>query len=60
MALTTIAIMKSPVPSTPIALASGAVYGHLWGTFYVAVGAESGALIAFGLARLVGLETVKR
>lgn len=60
VALMTFAIVMSPVPSAPIALASGAVYGHFWGALYVAFGAEAGALIAFGLARFVGLETVKQ
>lgn len=36
--LLTLAIVMSPIPSAPIALASGAAYGHLWGTLYVAVG----------------------
>jgi uncharacterized membrane protein YdjX (TVP38/TMEM64 family) len=55
----TLAVVVSPVPSAPIALAAGAAYGHLWGTLYVAAGAEAGALVAFGLARLVGYEAVR-
>jgi uncharacterized membrane protein YdjX (TVP38/TMEM64 family) len=54
-----VAIVISPIPSAPIALAAGAVYGHYWGTLYVAVGAESGALIAFGLARLLGAGAIQ-
>jgi len=49
-----VAIVFSPVPSAPLALAAGAVYGHTWGTIYAVVGAELGALIAFGLARALG------
>lgn len=49
----TIAVVLSPLPSAPIALASGALYGHTWGTVYVLVGAQSGALIAFAIARYV-------
>jgi len=30
-ALMAIAIIINPIPSTPIALAAGAVYGHTWG-----------------------------
>lgn len=56
--LMAVAIVMSPIPSAPIALASGAAYGHIWGTLYVAVGAEVGALFAFGLARLVGYGAV--
>ena len=48
------------IPSAPIALAAGAAYGHGWGTLYVLLGAEAGALAAFGVARLVGHDTVHR
>lgn len=50
------AIVWSPIPSAPIALAAGAAYGHTWGTVYVVIGAEAGALIAFVVARMVGQE----
>lgn len=60
MALMALAILVSPVPSAPIALAAGAAYGHGWGTLYVLVGAQAGAVAAFGLARLVGRETLHR
>ena len=56
--LMTTAIVINPIPSAPIALASGAAYGHSWGTLYVAAGAEIGALIAFAIARLVGHEVL--
>lgn len=55
-----LAILVSPIPSAPIALAAGAVYGHAWGTLYVMVGAVGGAMAAFAVARLVGFETVHR
>ncbi len=58
--LMVLAILVSPIPSAPIALAAGAAYGHIWGTFYVLLGAEIGALAAFGLARWLGGETLKR
>lgn len=51
-----VAILVSPLPSAPIALASGAIYGHFWGAVYVLAGSEIGALIAFGLARYLGFE----
>ena len=60
IALMTGAIVFSPIPSAPIALAAGAAYGHLWGTIYVLIGAELGALIAFGIARLVGYGVVRK
>jgi uncharacterized membrane protein YdjX (TVP38/TMEM64 family) len=51
VALMTIAVVLSPLPSAPIALAAGALYGHTWGTVYVLAGAQSGAMIAFAIAR---------
>ena len=58
--LMTIAVVASPIPSAPIALAAGAAYGHLWGTVQVVLGAELGALIAFGIARTVGHDGLRR
>lgn len=54
IALMMLAILVSPIPSAPIAMAAGAAYGHGWGTLYVLIGAEAGALAAFGLARMLG------
>ncbi len=56
----TVAILISPIPSAPIAVAAGAAYGHLWGTVYVVVGSVAGAIAAFGLARLLGHEILRR
>ena len=58
--LMTMAIVASPIPSAPIALAAGAAYGHYIGTVYVALGAELGAIIAFGISRTLGREPVRR
>jgi uncharacterized membrane protein YdjX (TVP38/TMEM64 family) len=58
--LMVLAILVSPIPSAPIAMAAGAAYGHVWGTLYVLAGAEIGALAAFGLARWLGGETLRR
>lgn len=52
--LMALAIVLNPIPSAPIALASGAAFGHAWGTLYVVIGAEIGALAAFALARVFG------
>lgn len=54
------AIVASPLPSAPIAMAAGLIYGHLWGTVIVAAGAELGALVAFSLARWLGRAQVER
>jgi uncharacterized membrane protein YdjX (TVP38/TMEM64 family) len=60
VALMAVAVVASPIPSAPIALAAGAAYGHLWGTVQVVIGAEIGALIAFGLARILGRDVLER
>jgi uncharacterized membrane protein YdjX (TVP38/TMEM64 family) len=60
VALMTLAILVSPIPSAPIAMAAGAVYGHWWGTLYVLVGSEVGAIAAFWIARLLGRATLHR
>ncbi|MEQ6887917.1 TVP38/TMEM64 family protein [Halomonas sp. CS7] len=57
--LMTLAIVISPIPSAPIALAAGAAYGHAWGTLYVAIGSGAGALIAFSIARLMGYDALR-
>lgn len=54
-----LAVVASPLPSAPIALAAGAAYGHVWGTVQVIVGAELGAMIAFALARILGRDVLK-
>jgi len=49
-----VAILVSPIPSAPIALSAGAIYGHFWGTLYVLTGSEIGAIAAFSIARFLG------
>lgn len=58
--LMTLAVVASPIPSAPVALAAGAAYGHFAGTVYVAVGSELGALIAFAMSRAVGRGPILR
>lgn len=53
IALMSIAVVMSPLPSAPIALAAGAAYGHVWGTLYVVIGAQIGATVAFLIARYI-------
>ncbi len=55
-----IAAVASPVPSAPIALAADAAYGHIWVTVQVAIGAEVGALIAFGFVGHLGRDALRR
>ncbi|WP_148863313.1 TVP38/TMEM64 family protein [Marinobacter fonticola] len=60
IALMIAAIVLSPIPSAPIAMVAGAVYGSFWGTVFVVVGAEAGALIAFAIARFFGYDVIYR
>ena len=55
-----VAIVLNPLPSAPVALAAGAVYGHFLGTIYVVIGAELGAVIAFFIARWAGYEFTRK
>ena len=54
-----VAIMVSPLPSAPIAIAAGAAYGHSWGALYVLLGSLSGACGAFAISRYLGYEAIK-
>src|SRR3546814_16332974 len=56
--LMTVAIVMRPIPSAPIALASGAAYGHFWGALYIAIGSETCALIPFGVYTLSGSDAL--
>lgn len=49
-----------PFPAEIIAIASGMVYGPIWGTVITWIGAMLGASTAFGLARLLGRPFVRR
>lgn len=54
VALIAFAIVASPIPNGPIALAAGALYGTVEGGLLVLAGAVLGAMIAFGLSRWFG------
>jgi uncharacterized membrane protein YdjX (TVP38/TMEM64 family) len=54
------AVVASPLPSAPIAVAAGTVYGHIFGTALVVVGAETGAIVAFLIARKLGRKALRR
>lgn len=60
IALMALAIVMSPIPSGPIAMVAGAVYGPVLGAIYTIIGAVLGATIAFGLARCLGYDFVCR
>lgn len=58
--LMVLAVVASPIPSGPIAVAAGALYGTLWGGAFVVTGAILGAFTAFGAARYLGFDAVRR
>ncbi len=49
-----LAVVASPIPSGPIALAAGALFGAVEGGLLSAVGAWAGAIGAFAIARRFG------
>ncbi len=54
-----LAIVVSPIPSGPIGVAAGAIYGTLWGGIAVICGAFLGACIAFLAARYLGFDAIR-
>ncbi len=60
MLIMAIAIVVSPIPSVPLAVASGALFGPALGTIYSLIGAETGAIISFYIARVFGRVFVER
>lgn len=49
-----------PFPAELVAIANGMLYGPVWGTVITWTGAMLGALLAFGLARMLGRPVVRR
>jgi uncharacterized membrane protein YdjX (TVP38/TMEM64 family) len=60
IAFMVLAIVFTPIPSAPVAISAGALYGHTWGTVYVVAGAELGAILAYSLARYFGHSVLRR
>src|SRR5689334_11261830 len=54
------ACLAAAVPSSPVALVAGAVYGNAWGSGLVLLGGECGAIAAFLIARWLGRDTFER
>ena len=52
--LLALAVVVSPIPSGPVAMAAGAMFGTVEGGALTALGAVMGALIAFWLSRSLG------
>ena len=45
------AVVISPIPSLPLDIAAGTVFGPIAGTLYASIGALIGAMISFLIAR---------
>ncbi len=60
MAVMALAIVISPIPSLPLDIAAGLLFGPYLGTLYAAVGALIGAIISFLLGRLLGRQFIER
>jgi uncharacterized membrane protein YdjX (TVP38/TMEM64 family) len=58
--LMVLAIVVSPIPSGPIAVAAGALYGTFWGGTLTIIGAGLGALTAFSAARYLGYDAIRK
>ncbi len=58
--LIALAIVLSPIPSGPISIAAGAVYGTLMGGALTVAGAFIGACIAFLAARYLGFDAIRQ
>lgn len=54
------AILISPIPSLPLAILAGALFGPWKGMLYTLVGATLGAMAAFALARFFLYDTLKK
>ncbi len=54
VAVMVVAIVVSPIPSSPLAIFAGTVFGLWWGMLYTMIGATVGAIIAFYIARIFG------
>ncbi|MDH4100302.1 MAG: TVP38/TMEM64 family protein [Nitrospirota bacterium] len=48
------------LPGAPLTIASGVLFGPLWGTVYTIIGATGGATIAFMISRYFGGEWVEK
>ncbi len=49
-----LAIVVSPIPSSPLAIFAGTIFGFWFGALWTMIGATLGAMVAFYLARVFG------
>ena len=55
-----IAIVVSPIPSSPLAIFAGAIFGWVWAFVWTMIGAILGALMAFYIARVFGRPIIEK
>ncbi len=60
VAVMALVVIVPPLPSLPVDLVGGALFGWFWGGLLVLIGATLGATIAFSLARALGQGAVAR
>jgi uncharacterized membrane protein YdjX (TVP38/TMEM64 family) len=60
MASMALAVVFSPIPSLPLDILAGQMFGPILGTLYAVTGALLGAVISFLIARLLGRELIAR
>ncbi|RLJ19773.1 hypothetical protein DJ030_08400 [bacterium endosymbiont of Escarpia laminata] len=53
------AVVISPIPSLPLDIAAGTVFGPIAGTLYASIGALLGAMISFLIARFLGRDLIE-
>lgn len=54
-----VAIVIGPVPSTPVTIAGGLVWGPLQASLYAVIGLALGSIAAYGIGRTLGRATVQ-
>ncbi len=60
MCMMALAVVVSPIPSLPLDIAAGAVFGPLLGTLYSVVGGLAGAVVSFLITRFLGRDVLER
>ncbi|MDZ7829501.1 MAG: hypothetical protein U5K33_08465 [Halofilum sp. (in: g-proteobacteria)] len=55
-----LAVVVGPIPTIPVTIASGILYGPVAGFFWAMIGSLIGAAFAFAIARLAGRPFVER